>query len=468
MTIERQQEIERLIQLLKSGDSYQRANAAKRLGQLCAAPEALLGALEDDNAHVRSEVAKALGYAATKSHTDVLDALMSAIDDRNAYVAGEAIRSLGRLQAHQARDQIVSCLDANSQIIISGSVMALGMLGATDLAERLATFLDSENFHVRFAATRAMGLLGYTPAGPKLLISLEDSLQQRKERPNSKFPAVIIEALTKLQVKEAIPRLIDIAQHEVGLRSIAIQSLVALDAEEAIPQLAHMLADPGGTLRETLVRTMIDADYRKALPVIRQLLEDTRAPVRQVALAAVTAWNDRASIKQVRTICYHDSSSHLRPRAVNTLVALAGVQALPDLIKLADDLNRIVRRAVARGFGQVGPLPPHAIQVLQRLAADAEECVVEKARESLATHNITPTPLPHQSNLPILPIPEVIQPSLPWILEELEAWQVGLANLLSRSDPDALVTVDNALTTLILILRDAEGQDGGAQRVVEG
>ena len=53
------------------------------------------------------------------------------------------------------------------------------------------------------------------------------------DRQDLKLPKLYIEVLTRLKVREGIPLLVKIAEHEVGLRGIAVEALVEMNAEEA-------------------------------------------------------------------------------------------------------------------------------------------------------------------------------------------------------------------------------------------
>ncbi len=452
---ERQSAIETQLRLLASRNPRLRADAARRLGQLRAEPAALLEALDDPNGFVRSAAAIALGYIAGPLRGEVIDALLAAIDDPNDYVTSAAIRSLGRLQATEARDQIVPFLDDANQAIVSASILTLAQLDADDLAERLAAFLDSDNPYICLAAVRAVGILNYTHAAPQLLALLDESLTRRHNQVTTRLPKTIIETLARLSFHDAIPRLTSIAQHEVGLRSAAVQALIDLGADSISDQLAHMFADPSSALRESLIRMMIQSDYRPALPAIRPLLKDAKMPIRQAALDVISNWHDLAAIDQVRWMCHHDPSPHLRPHAVATLTRLAGYQALPDLLVLAVDLNTAVRRAVAISFGEIKPLPESAAIALHQLTADADAHVAEAARNSLNRHSLSPgngrMPPPTVSPR----VPDELTIVMPTLLTYLQRWQTSLATRPTPGGLADIAEIDSALTTLITALRQA-------------
>jgi HEAT repeat protein len=451
---ERQETIRKNVGDLSSPNPRARSEAAKRLGQLQAEPGSLLEALNDQNGFVRAAAAEALGHAAGEMRMEVIDHLLSAIDDSNDYVSSAAIRSLGFLNAESARSQIIAFLEVSNPHIVQSAILSLARLGPPDLAERLACFLDSDNKYLREAAAQAVWMLNYRAAVPKLLTNLQAGLPL-KELDDIRLARGYIDALARLQERKAIPLLTEIAQNEVGLRSVAVQALIDLNAESASPILAPMLSDPSSNLRMRLIKLIVKSDYRKALPAIRPLLKDTASEIRQSALDVISQWKDLASVEQVRWMCYHDPNPYVRPQAISSLVNLLESESLQDLLSLANDQNTLVRRAVAAGLGKMNNLSPEAVVALNRLAAD--EQVAEIAQTALSSHYSTPT-----ATLPLQPsplfeplIPEELHQDIPVLMAALERWQAALSTQLDSLTLDQIADIDAALTTLIVVLRRA-------------
>ena len=201
------------------------------------------------------------------------------------------------------------------------------------------------------------------------------------EEQDLKLPKLYIEVLARLDMKEAIPLLVEIAEKEVGLRGVAVEALVEMNAEEAASILSPLLSDPSNRLRRNLIEMMMQANYEAALPLVRPLLRDSAITVRETALAAVSKWGDLVSIDDVRNIAYNDPNPFVRPQAVITLTRLLGQDALPDLVELAEDLNLHVRRSVAQCLAEVDFLTPESRQALLHLAEDPD--TTEFAHEAL-------------------------------------------------------------------------------------
>jgi HEAT repeat protein len=287
--------------------------------------------------------------------------------------------------------------------------------------------------------------------GPFILESLQALIAQ-KDQHDFKLPKLYIEVLARLNMREAIPVLLEIAEKEVGLRGVAVEALVEMKAEEAAVILSPLLNDPSNRLRRNLIEMMIQADYDAALPLVRPLLRDNAITVRESALAAVSKWEDQVSVADVRQIAFSDPNPFVRPQAVITLTKLLGQEALPDLIDLAEDLNVHVRRAVAQSLAEMEYLTPAGKAALLKLEHDEE--TADFVQEALDVHDLS-TIHPKAAVVPQVkvPVPENLRGDAKVLLSLLENWQDSLPELNRQFDLEELSEIDQALSTLILYLR---------------
>ena len=449
----KQEEIERCLQLIQSRNPRDRSYAAKRLGELKARPDILMSLMDDPNGFVRSASAEALGRSVELPAPEVVSHLLAAIDDPNNYVCAAAINSLGLLQAEQAVPQIEACLTDSPPIIVQSAILALARIAPSKIQDRLPELMMSDEYLIHLAATRACGWLSYQECGQKVLQALREFLDA-KDMEDLKLPKLYIEVLARLDVTEAIPLLVEIAERDVGLRGVAVEALVEMNAEEAAAVLSPLLSDPSNRLRRNLIEMMMQADYDTALPLVRPLLKDSAITVRETALAAISKWQDRVSVEDVRQIAYNDPNPFVRPQAVLTLVKLLGQDALQDLVDFSEDLNLHVRRAAAQGFAEMDNLTPAARAALIQLSND--EDTAEFAQEALEIHEmsaLTPLPvaLPPQR---VLPVPEDLVEQADLLLDLLSSWQRSLPNFQKQFGLEELSDIDRALSTLIVYLRD--------------
>jgi HEAT repeat protein len=446
-----QEEILHCLTLIQSRNPRDRSYAVKRLGELKARPDILMSMMDDPNGFVRSASAEALGRSVELPAPDVVSRLLAAIDDPNNYVCAAAVNSLGLLKATEAVHQVETCLEDIHPIVVQAAILAIARIDPSRIKDRLLEFLQSDEYLIHLAAARACGWLTHVPCGPYILRSLQDFMKL-KDQQDLKLPKLYIEVLSRLQMKEAIPTLVEIAEHEVGLRGVAVEALVEMNAEEAASILSPLLSDPSNRLRRNLIEMMMQADYDAALPLVRPLLKDSAIAVRETALAAVSKWGDKVSAEDVRQIAFNDPNPFVRPQAVLTLTKLLGQDALPDLVALSEDLNLHVRRAAAQSMAVLDYLTSEAKSALLRLAMD--EDTAEFTREALEVHDLSAIrPMPPVEQKMKAPVPEELQTKSGSLLTLLESWQEALPDLQRDFDLEELSEVDQALSTLIVHLR---------------
>lgn len=448
----KQDEIDRCLRLVQSRNPRDRSYAAKRLGELKAKPDVLMSMMEDPNGFVRSASAEALGRSVTLPAPEVVSHLLAAIDDPNNYVCAAAVNSLGLLEAEQAVEQVDACLSDSHPIVVQAAILAMARIDPDRIADHIEELIRSDEYLIHLAATRACGWLMLDSCGPVILEMLQQFMAS-DDKQDLKLPKLYIEVLSRLNIKEAIPTLVEIAEKEVGLRGVAVEALVEMSAEEAAAILSPLLSDPSNRLRRNLIEMMIKADYKTALPLVRPLLRDNAITVRETALAAVSKWRDLVSVEDVRNIAFSDPNPFVRPQAVLTLTRLLGQDAIQDLEDLADDLNVHVRRAVAQCLAEMEYLTPGARQALLRLASD--EDTVEFTRDALAAHDLsTISPIPEPRRGASVPVPNLLGNDRSTLLGLLETWQENLPDLQKDFDLEELSEVDRALSLLIVSLRE--------------
>jgi HEAT repeat protein len=141
-----------LIERLRSDDSNERAKAlAALVGEGRAAVPALLRALDDPDAGVRAQAARALVEIADP---ETADRLAAATEDTDPGVRGHAARGLARLGDPRALDALVRTIDDLPDPLhhpFTGSVYSLIDLGAPALPA-VAPLLESDDPTTRLRA----------------------------------------------------------------------------------------------------------------------------------------------------------------------------------------------------------------------------------------------------------------------------------------------------------------------------
>lgn len=348
------------IRRLRDPDPRVRTKAAQRLGQLRAGAAELLDALGDRNGYVRTAAAEAVGLAGDPADPETADRLLAAIDD-NSFVCAMALRALGNLGVAEARVEVEGCLEDQNPHVLREAVVAAARLDSPVLRERLDGFLAHPDARVRAAAATATAVLEHGPAGAALLAAFERELGLASADP--RVLTSYLEAIEKLKLAEAVPRLVEIARGFVGLRTRAVRALAVIGAREAIPALLPLLDDPNPDLRGLVFRLVAQSDSPDAAFHVRPYLGSSAPDLRLRALHAVAGLHDTGAVEAVRRICFSDPSPLVRPVAVQTLVALLGADSAPDLRQLLGDVNAEVAReakAQLERLAEDGPLDPQA------------------------------------------------------------------------------------------------------------
>lgn len=419
------------MQALRAPLAQVRAAAARRLGQLKTGAEALVTSLHDQNEVVRVAAAQALGNIPSDNEARnalILDQLLSAIDDPSDKVCQAAIWALGMRRETDASDQIAELLTVANPYIAGNAVLALARLEDQRVTVDLVEYLNHPNEYVKTQAVRAATLLHYTPAGPAILQLFARLRAEREQKglPGHALVNNLFEAIAALDLKEAVPLLLETAQQDVGLRGKAVETLIALQSEEAAAQLAHMLADPSTNLRRNLLQLMGQFNYLPAIPLIRPLLTDRLPAIRRAALEVLTRLGDRESTAAIEWMCFHDPSPFARIEAVFSLTRLLGLEALPALRALASDTNVDVRRAVISGLLDLDHWSEPDVRIAAHFASDfPQDELSARLRPILDAQ----PPLPLETEPPTPPsteLPPALLTSREQMIDLLQTWQTSL------------------------------------------
>lgn len=184
---------------LRSRRAWNRARAAKSLGDMGArsATPALIEALDDGDADVRTTAARTLGklgspdaveplvralasgtlpravagLALHEIGSDAVPALLGLLDSDDESVRSVAVELIGRLGCAGEGERLLACLDDPSAEVRARSCRALGRLGSGDAVKRLAENLDARMPFLRAAAASGLGRMGDPGALDDLIVN---------------------------------------------------------------------------------------------------------------------------------------------------------------------------------------------------------------------------------------------------------------------------------------------------------
>jgi HEAT repeat protein len=320
---------------LKADTPQKRMQAVQKLRALDdpGAVEALVGALEDPEAAVRSEVVSALGELRAAGAVKPLIAALRDPSEAVQELAVQALRKIGDasvieplvgvllrgtpgVQYHAA--QALQALGwtprtLGEQIpfhVASGDFKRVTMFGAAAVGA-LAAVVRAGSYERRVGAAGALGEMGDPGALKPLLAALKDS--------EAVVRAAAANALAQLGQPQAVPELIVLLRDRVrNVRVAALTALGQLGDPNAIASMAALTQDREWEVRAALAEALGRLADRRALPTVQELVMDGDPEVRQNAADALGKLNDESAIEHL-IMAMVDEHSGVRQAAARAI-----------------------------------------------------------------------------------------------------------------------------------------------------
>ena len=358
-----------LVNALRDEDSVVWRRAAEVLGELSdeQAVGPLICVLEDEASIVRRRAAEVLGKI---GHERAIEPLINAFRDDDPVVRRRAAKALGQIGAERAVGPLIAALADKDPSIRRGAIEALGtILEVPQLVD-----LASEAKSVRQSGARALGQLGDKRAVEPLIATLRD------RDPSVRLRAA--EALGQLGDKRAVEALIvaTIRNRDPSVRRRAADALGKLKAEQSVEPLINALQDDDPVVRlqaaEALGRLK---DERAVEPLINALQDDDPAMRLQAAEALGRLRDERAVEPLIDAL--QDKNPSVRQSGARALGQLGDKRAVEALITALADEDPSVRLRAAEALGQLGD--KRAVEALIASLRDADPIVRRRAAEAL-------------------------------------------------------------------------------------
>jgi len=209
---------------------------------------ALLGALEDSVAAVRTDAAYALGQLEAHGAVGALGAHLGR--DASAEVREMAAWALGQIESGAATGALVAAARGDaSEPVRAMAVWALGQIEDSAAVPGLAAVLRDASAEVRRRAAWALGTIGAAPAPPALIAALRDA--------SAAVRMAAAWALGQIEDARAAPALaaaFDDSAPEV--RRALVWALGRMDAPEARQALVDALKSPDPDVRSRAARAL--------------------------------------------------------------------------------------------------------------------------------------------------------------------------------------------------------------------
>ena len=388
-----------LIEGLSANLPSDRVAAADELARLdddaVPATSALIGALSDDDEHVRWHAARALGAIGAPAAESV-PALSEALSDEKPMVRAHAARALGEIgdSAGSTFETLVKMLVDPEPVVRRAAMSAARELSpgpeaaVTAFAKLLA---DSD------PAIVVVALEAIIEQGDKAVPMLNEALKNKE----TEYWACV--GLTELGAKAApaVPNLIEIVSHEE--EEVRLQAMLALAeigeaARPGTPELIEALADPQVGVRYAAAFALGSIQAEGADDALEQASETD-----DKFLGILTAWalartnpddDDRQRTAVTQLLAgIHDEDEQTRAASIRALAQLDPPEDMRDtVIKeiMASPYPEVMPAALdavaARGAVMVERISQrladpetriHAVRVLARMGPEAKDAVPE-------------------------------------------------------------------------------------------
>jgi HEAT repeat protein len=376
-----------LLKALKDPAAEVRSAAAYSLGRIGADAKAdvpaLTGALEDKEADVREAAGIALGDVgpAAKAATP---ALVRALKDRQGTVALAAAQALQRLDpdafVRSALPVLIAIIRDKDSEVRDKAVFALGKLGPPEKAAvpPLCELLVDGDPYVRRAAARGLSAIG--PEAKAAIPLLIGALRDRD--PNVRGMAAYALGSMGPEATAAVPALVAaLTDDDGGVRSRAAYALggVGPKARAAVPTLLAALGNKEDEYIHwgaAFALGRIGGDPEVVVPALVVALRHKQQEVRAAAASALGEFGDQAkpALPALIERLKNDDDWSAREKvaqAVKQMGPQAVDTATSALIEALDNQNVTVRRTAAFSLGMVDGEGKSIAALVRMLREDA-------------------------------------------------------------------------------------------------
>lgn len=328
--------IDTYIHRLQSGNRFQRAMAAEKLGRLHAsrATADLIKAVNDPVREVRIVAARALGIVKSDQALQSLTELLVPGSEDPGYVSLRVVKTAIRKYGEEAIPHLIPLLGHPSWRVRSQAVDLIGEAGGMASAERLISLLEDTEPDVRAKAAKALGRIK-TPGAIRPLVG-------RLKDPWWVVRLHAAKTLGRLGGGEAVYPLLELLlDSNWQVRSAAANSLRRM-GNFVIPALIKMLLQTGDRYaREQIVEELQRTDILE-----RQIdrLGSKEARVREGASLLLVAAGNSGAIGVITRAVKGNPDPGIRMRLIHILSLIEHPLSLKTLQEAAEgDENEAVR-----------------------------------------------------------------------------------------------------------------------------
>jgi len=242
--------------------------------------QAMIGALDDEDAEIREQAANALGQLEDSRAVEPLTAAL--LNDVEPAVREQAAWALGMIEDESAVDALAQVMNDPDEDVREQAVWALGMIEAEAAVAPLIVALSDTSAEIRSQAAWSLGMIEDVAAVDALAGALHDEDSEVREQ--------AAWALGMIEDAGAVSALATaLNDTEAAVREQAAWSLGMIEDAAAVDSLAASLAgDSDADVREQAAWALGMIEDGRALDALLDALEnDNEKDVREMALWAI-------------------------------------------------------------------------------------------------------------------------------------------------------------------------------------
>jgi HEAT repeat protein len=248
--------------------------------------------------------------------------------------------------AEECTPFVVEALSHPNEQVRKNATEMIAVLKGKDALPYLKKMLEDDRSPVQEAAVWAIANLGMTEALPDIKKMLSEDNWAVRE--------AAIRALGKLQAQDASTEIEELLQRDYywQVRRAAVEVLVKLKGSEKLKEWIH---DPDWRIKAPAIRCLSELEGEKSLSWLRPMLRDERDwAVRTEVVLALTKLKDEESLEQLRQMADFEKDWRVKEAAIEASIVLEGENALPTARMLLGDRDQYKRKTAARLVALLG------------------------------------------------------------------------------------------------------------------
>jgi HEAT repeat protein len=376
--------VEALIVQLKDEDPHVRAQAARALGQMgkaaVSAAEPLAALVADEDATVRRAAVGALRGIEPDDEM-IVPLMLKMLGDADPHVVALATNSLAE-EGPEIVPAMIKAMD--DERTIYWAILVLLELGpdAKEAVPALAQALSHQHEEIRHEAAQALRAIGpdAKAAVPELMAALDD------EQIVVQMPAVLALGSIGPAAKEAAQKVRSLQESDDDLLKVCVMwAIEKMEPDqqrlktETTPALVNLLLHEDQTVRNAAALAMLQ--LQPGPDVVAPLFAEAFAKASDEARADMINAAASLGAQAVPRLVLGLDHPNVRQQIIEILgeIGPGAADAVPELLKYADDDDPAVRADVFITLGRIGPAAKAATEAATKALQDSEEEVQSSA-----------------------------------------------------------------------------------------